>query len=53
MRPGVAAAQTTSGWTLVWRDEFNGAAASPPDPTKWNCYPGGAASQGLVTLAVR
>ena len=29
-------AQTTSGWQLVWSDEFNGAAGSPPDPTKWN-----------------
>ena len=31
-----ASAQTTTGWQLVWSDEFNGAAGSPPDPTKWN-----------------
>ena len=29
-------AQTTSGWTLVWSDEFNAPAGTPPDPTKWN-----------------
>lgn len=29
-------AQTTGGWQLVWSDEFNGSAGSPPDPTKWN-----------------
>jgi uncharacterized protein (TIGR03437 family) len=28
-----ALAQTT--WQLVWSDEFNGPANSPPDPTKW------------------
>ena len=32
---GTAAAQVT-GWQLVWSDEFNGPAGSPPDPTKWN-----------------
>ena len=31
-----ASAQTTSGWQLVWNDEFNGTAGSPPDATKWN-----------------
>jgi len=35
------AAQTTNGWQLVWSDEFNGAAGSPPDPTKWNYDLGG------------
>jgi beta-glucosidase len=34
-------AQITSGWQLVWSDEFNGAAGSPPDPTKWNYDLGG------------
>jgi len=34
-------AQTTTGWQLVWSDEFNGAAGSPPDPTKWNYDLGG------------
>ena len=31
----------TTGWRLVWSDEFNGAAGSPPDPTKWNYDLGG------------
>jgi uncharacterized protein (TIGR03437 family) len=30
------AAQTSVGWQLVWSDEFNGKAGSPPDPAKWN-----------------
>lgn len=30
----IAPAQTA--WQLVWSDEFNGAAGSAPDPTKWN-----------------
>ena len=34
-------AQTTSGWKLVWSDEFNGPAGSPPDSTKWNYDLGG------------
>src|SRR5436190_24165202 len=32
----IALAQTTSGWKLVWSDEFNGAAGAAPDPAKWN-----------------
>jgi beta-glucosidase len=36
-----AAAQTTSGWQLVWSDEFNGAAGTAPDPAKWNFDLGG------------
>jgi len=32
---------TTTGWQLVWSDEFNGAAGTPPDPTKWNYDLGG------------
>ena len=38
---GAARAQTATGWQLVWSDEFNGAAGSPPDPTKWNYDLGG------------
>ena len=38
---GAASAQTTTGWQLVWSDEFNGAAGTPPDPTKWNYDLGG------------
>jgi uncharacterized protein (TIGR03437 family) len=38
---GAVSAQTTTGWQLVWSDEFNGAAGSPPDPTKWNYDLGG------------
>src|ERR1700675_1882979 len=36
-----AAAQTTSGWKLVWSDEFNGPVGSPPDATRWNYDLGG------------
>src|SRR5450755_313907 len=36
---GAAPAQT--GWKLLWSDEFNGPAGSPPDPTKWNYDLGG------------
>ena len=32
----IAAAQTTTGWKLVWSDEFNGQAGTQPDPAKWN-----------------
>ena len=31
-----ASAQTTSGWKLVWSDEFNGPAGTLPDPNNWN-----------------
>jgi beta-glucanase (GH16 family) len=30
-----------SGWHLVWSDEFNGTANSPPDSTKWTYDLGG------------
>lgn len=30
-----------SGWTLVWSDEFDGAANTPPDATKWVHETGG------------
>jgi uncharacterized protein (TIGR03437 family) len=36
-----ATAQVTSGWKLVWSDEFNQAAGSPPDPANWNYDLGG------------
>jgi beta-glucanase (GH16 family) len=29
-------AQSTTGWQLVWNDEFNGPANSPPDSMKWS-----------------
>jgi uncharacterized protein (TIGR03437 family) len=29
------------GWQLAWSDEFNQAAGTPPDPTKWNFDLGG------------
>ena len=32
---------TPSGWTLVWSDEFNGAANTGPDTTKWDFDLGG------------
>ena len=37
----LASARTSSGWKLVWSDEFNGPAATPPDATKWNYDLGG------------
>jgi beta-glucanase (GH16 family) len=36
-----AAAQSGGRWKLVWSDEFNGPAGSPPDPAKWNYDLGG------------
>lgn len=30
-----SAASAQSKWQLIWNDEFNGAAASQPDPAKW------------------
>src|SRR5260370_40991919 len=36
-----AAAQTTSGRHPVWSDDFNGAAGTAPDKTKWNVDLGG------------
>jgi len=38
---GAVSAQTATGWQLVWSDEFNGAAGSPPDPKNWNYDLGG------------
>ena len=31
----------SSGWTLVWSDEFNGTNGSTPDPAKWTYDLGG------------
>lgn len=36
-----ASAPAQTSWKLVWSDEFNGPAGSPPDPTKWNYDLGG------------
>ena len=36
-----ASAPAQTAWQLVWSDEFNGAAGSAPDPTKWNYDLGG------------
>src|SRR6266849_1886228 len=36
----MAPAQTTN-WKLVWSDEFNDPAGTPPDPAKWNFDLGG------------
>ncbi len=36
-----AAAQTTTGWKLVWSDEFNGPANSAPSSANWNYDLGG------------
>jgi uncharacterized protein (TIGR03437 family) len=37
----LSVAAQSSGWQLVWSDEFNGAAGSPPDPANWNFDLGG------------
>ena len=39
--PIAVLAQTTSGWKLVWSDEFNGPSGSAPDLSKWNYDLGG------------
>jgi len=31
-----ASAPSQTTWQLAWSDEFNGAANSPPDRSKWN-----------------
>ena len=31
-----ASQTTTTGWQLVWSDEFNGPAGTPPDPNNWD-----------------
>jgi beta-glucanase (GH16 family) len=42
-------AQVTTGWSLVWADEFNQADGSSPDPTKWT-YDTGAGGWGNSEL---
>src|ERR1039458_7903310 len=39
--PIAVLAQTTSGWKLVWSDEFNGPSGSAPDLSKWTYDLGG------------
>lgn len=36
-----ASAPAQTAWQLVWNDEFNGTAGSPPDPANWNYDLGG------------
>jgi uncharacterized protein (TIGR03437 family) len=36
-----SSAPAQTAWQLVWSDEFNGTAGSPPDATKWNYDLGG------------
>ncbi len=38
---GQSSTATGNAWQLFWSDEFNGAANTPPDPTKWNYDLGG------------
>jgi beta-glucanase (GH16 family) len=38
---GAVLAQNSTGWKLVWSDEFNQTAGSPPDSAKWNYDLGG------------
>ncbi len=48
---GAAVPATPSGWSLVWSDDFNGAAGSPPSSANWitdtgHAYPGGPGNWG-------
>ena len=36
-----------SGWSMVWSDEFNDAAGTPPDPAKWEFEIGDGALNGI------
>ena len=36
-----------SGWSLVWSDEFNDPAGTPPDPAKWDFEIGDGALNGI------
>src|SRR5258707_15833339 len=38
---GVMVSAQTTNWKLVWSDEFNDPAGTPPDPSKWNYDLGG------------
>jgi beta-glucanase (GH16 family) len=42
----IAAPSTSPTWTLVWSDEFNGAAGARPDARYWNYDLGNAQSNG-------
>jgi beta-glucanase (GH16 family) len=47
--PPVPADSTpASGWTLVWADEFDGPADSPPDPAHWGYEVGDGTGAGNV-----
>src|ERR1022692_1736257 len=41
LAPQFVSAQAQTGWQLVWSDEFNGAASSPPSSTNWTYDLGG------------
>ncbi|MEU9886729.1 glycoside hydrolase family 16 protein [Sphaerisporangium sp. NPDC051017] len=48
---GAAVPPTPSGWSLVWSDDFNGAAGTLPSSANWiidtgHAYPGGPANWG-------
>src|SRR6266404_5200533 len=38
---------TTVTWKQVWSDEFDGAAGTAPDPSKWNYDSGDGCSSGI------
>ncbi|WP_214111124.1 glycoside hydrolase family 16 protein [Acrocarpospora catenulata] len=51
MSANAAVPATPSGWSLVWSDDFNGAAGSLPNSTNWQIdtghgYPGGPGNWG-------
>jgi beta-glucanase (GH16 family) len=35
------------GWRLVWQDEFDGAAGTPPDPSRWGYELGDGSAYGI------
>ncbi|WP_248963471.1 glycoside hydrolase family 16 protein [Sphaerisporangium perillae] len=48
---GASVPATPSGWSLVWSDDFNGSAGSPPSSSNWiidtgHSYPGGPGNWG-------
>src|SRR5687767_13895269 len=51
LRPGSDTDERVPGpaWTLTWRDEFEGAAGTRPDPTRWT-YDLGASGWGSAEL---
>lgn len=45
--PARAAQAAQGAWRLVWHDEFDGPAGSPPDPASWTAQIGDGSLEGL------